>query len=113
MDVLPSDELAPALARSFLKKIVISSDRFRPNDSLTRAEAVTLLIRTSGIPLESGTPSLFSDVAMSNSHRTYLHTFAKYMGIKGGAFEPNRDITRGELAKILYLFDQKRKKESN
>lgn len=47
LDILPSDELAQALTRAFAKKIVANNSYFRPDDSLTRAEAITLLIRTS------------------------------------------------------------------
>lgn len=113
LDVLPSNELTQALTRAFTQKIVVNSNYFRPNDSLTRAEAVTLLVRTSAIPLDTSKSSLFKDVKIKSSHAVYINTFAKYLGVKGESFEPNKDITRGELAKILYLFDQKKNKESN
>lgn len=112
LDVLPSDELTQALTRAFARKIVAKSKYFRPNDSLTRAEAITLLVRTSGIPLDTQKYSLFQDIKTNNSHMVYINTFAKYLGIRGANFEPNKDITRGELAKILYVFDQKKQKES-
>lgn len=110
LDILPSDELAQALTRAFTQGIVSKSSYFRPNDPLTRAEAITLLIRTSGIPLETARYTAFQDVKLSNTHRIYINTFAKYLGIRGTSFEPDKNITRGELAKILYMFDQKRKK---
>lgn len=113
LDILPSDELAQALSRAFTKGIVANAKYFRPNDSLTRAEAITLLVRTSGIVLDTSKSSLFPDVKTKNSHMKYINTFAKYLGLKGQSFEPNKNITRGELAKILYTFDQKKKKESN
>ncbi len=113
LDILPSDELNQALIRAFTKKIVVTGNYFRPNDSLTRAEAITLLIRTSGIPLDTTKYSLFKDVNKKSSHMVYINTFAKYLGIKGKNFEPNKAITRGELAKILYLFNEQAQKESN
>jgi len=113
LDILPSDEIASALTRAFTQGIVAKSNYFRPNDSLTRAEAITLLVRTSGIPLETLNYSLFKDVKTTSSHMRYINTFAKYLGVTGTNFEPNTDITRGELAKILYLFNQKQQKESN
>lgn len=113
LDILPSDELAPALMRAFTRNIVTGSNYFRPNDSLTRAETITLLVRSSGIPVETLKYSLFYDVTTQNSHAKYINTFARYLGIPSGNFEPNKSITRGELAKILYAFDQKKKKESN
>lgn len=113
LDILPSDELAPALMRAFKENIVTGSNYFRPNDSLTRGETITLLVRSSGMPIETLKYSLFYDVNINNSHAKYINTFARYLGIPGGNFEPNKSITRGELAKILYAFDQKRKKEGN
>jgi len=50
-------------------------------------------------------------VTLKNSHITYLNTFGTYIGLKGGNFEPSKDITRGELAKILYMFHKKQQKE--
>jgi hypothetical protein len=101
------------LAQSVENKIVTSSQYFRPNDSLTRAEATTLLIRFSKIKLNTSESSIFKDVKIVNSHMKYINTFAKYLGIAGGNFEPNKEITRGELAKILFIFETKRKKEGN
>ena len=82
LDVLPSDELTPALTRAYVQKIVSRSSYFRPNDSLTRGEAITLLVRTSGLLLETGKYSLFNDVKIGSSHVAYINTFAKYLGIK-------------------------------
>lgn len=113
VDVLPSGELSQALARAFAQKIVANGRYFRPNDSLSRAEAITLLIRTSGLPLDTTNSTAFSDVKIQNTHRKYINTFASYLKIRGTEFSPDQPITRGELAKILYAFDQKQKKESN
>lgn len=114
LDILPSDnELAQALTRAIMGAVVAKSEYFRPNDSLTRAEAITLLIRSTSLPLSATKTSLFKDVKAKNSHLVYINTFAEYMGLRGGNFEPDKNITRGELAKILYLFNQKKQKESN
>ena len=94
VDILSSSELGQALKKAFARKIVAKNNRFRPNDSLTRAEAITLLIRTSGIPLATEKFSLFKDIKANNSHRVYINTFAKYLGLKGQNFEPNKAITR-------------------
>lgn len=99
--------------RALTKGVVTKGSYFRPNDSLTRAEAITLLVRSSGMELNTSKSSLFRDVKAKSSHMVYINTFAKYLGIKGGDFEPNKDITRGELAKILYAFNERKQKESN
>lgn len=81
-DVLPSDEIYTSLEKAFVGNIIVPAKYFRPNDSLSRAEAITLLIRTSGIQLDSGKQSVFGDVKSNNTHMVYLNTFAKYLGIK-------------------------------
>ena len=114
LDILPSNiELAEALSRAYVSKIVSKAEYFRPNAPLSRAEAITLLVRTSGLELDTAKTSMFKDIKSKNSHLVYINTFGKYLGLKGGNFEPNKDITRGELAKILYIFNEKRQKESN
>lgn len=112
-DILPSDEVYPYLARSVQDKIVAKAYLFRPNAPLSRAEAITLLVRTAKLPLATGKYTAFRDVKLKNTHREYINTFASYLKIRGTNFSPDQAITRGELAKILYTFDQKRKKESD
>gem|GEM_PF-6865399 len=109
-DILPSDEVAPYLTRTLQDGIIQKAQRFRPNDSLTRAEAITLLVRSAKLPLDTAKRTTFQDVKLSHTHRTYVNTFATYLNIRGTNFSPDTSITRGELAKILFVFDQKRKK---
>lgn len=109
-DILPSDEVAPYLARALQDSIIARADNFRPNDSLTRAEAITLLVRSAKLPVDTAKRTAFQDVKLSHTHRTYINTFATYLRLRGTTFSPDTPITRGELAKILFAFDQKRKK---
>lgn len=109
-DILPSDEVAPYLARALQDNILARADTFRPNDSLTRAEAITLLVRSAKLPVDTAKRTAFQDVKLSHTHRTYINTFANYLRLRGTAFSPDTSITRGELAKILFAFDQKQKK---
>lgn len=109
-DILPSDEVAPYLTRALQDEIIQKAQRFRPNDSLTRAEAITLLVRSAKLPLDTAKRTAFRDVKLTNTHREYINTFATYLNIRGTNFSPDTSITRGELAKILFVFDQKQKK---
>ncbi len=109
-DILPSDEVAPYLARALENNIITRADTFRPNDSLTRAEAITLLVRSAKLPLDTANHTVFQDVKLAHTHRTYINTFATYLHLRGANFSPDTSITRGELAKILFVFDQKQKK---
>jgi len=74
---------------------------FAPNAGLSRAMAVTLLWRMEGAPTQ-GTADAFSDV---RAGRWYYNAvaWADANGMVGaeGLFEPNRNITVGELAALL------------
>lgn len=78
---------------------------FNPNNSLTRAQAAAMIGRTQ----EKGyaTASLsFSDASAIPAYASYyIQTMAAQHVIGGyadGSFKPNANITRGQMAKILY-----------
>ena len=84
--------------------------RFRPEDSLSRAEAVAMLARLSvdeqGNLLYSGTPGTggFSDVKRGDWYAPYV-AFAKRYGIANGyldgTFRPEQPVSRAELVKLI------------
>ena len=78
---------------------------FNPNSSLTRAQAATMIGRTQ----EKGyaTAELtFTDAGSIPAYATYyIHTMVAQGVISGytdGSFKPQANITRGQMAKILY-----------
>ena len=87
-----------------------SSYYFYPSDTLTRAETVCLLYRiycnAYGTPTVSGSYP-FTDCTNSSWYDTEL-TWAYQNGIINGtsatSFSPNNEITRQELAQILYNY---------
>lgn len=78
---------------------------FNPNNPLTRAQAATMIGRTQ----EKGYATVeltFTDTGKIPAYATfYIQTMAA-QGIIGGytdgSFRPNNNITRGQMAKILY-----------
>ena len=78
---------------------------FNPNNSLTRAQAATMIGRTQ----EKGYDTVeltFTDAGRIPAYaQFYIQTMAA-QGIIGGyadgSFKPNNNITRGQMAKILY-----------
>ena len=84
--------------------------RFRPEDSLSRAEAVAMLARLSvdeqGNLLYSGAPGTggFSDVKRGDWYAPYV-AFAKRYGIANGyldgTFRPEQPVSRAELVKLI------------
>ena len=78
---------------------------FNPNNSLTRAQAATMIGRTQ----EKGYDVVeltFSDANRIPAYATYYIQTMAAQGIIGGytdgTFKPNNNITRGQMAKILY-----------
>ncbi len=83
-----------------------SSDTFGPNDSITRAQAVTILWRIAGSS-ESTNESTFSDVAQDTYYATAVAWATEngiVLGYEDGTFHPNAKVTREQLAAILYRY---------
>lgn len=86
----------------------VSEDEFAPNNTLTRAMLVTVLYRNDGEPaVNKSIP--FSDVDMSAYYADAV-LWAKQNGIVNGIteieFAPNSNITREQIATIIYRYAQ-------
>ncbi len=92
----------------------VSNTEFAPNASLTRAMLVVVLHRLEGEPAvgdnANGVPK-FADVE-SGTWYSEAVAWAASEGIVNGMgdnrFEPNTDITREQIATILYKYSQKK-----
>ena len=84
----------------------VEDSLFAPNSETTRAQLVTILYRLAGEP-EPGGDSGFSDVAAGTWY-TDAVAWAAQNGIVNGVsdteFAPGEDITREQLAAILYRY---------
>lgn len=93
-----------------------SDTAFAPNDSTTRGMIVTVLWRLSGSP-EVGGMIEFSDVEQDAYYADAILWAVKnniVLGYGDGKFGPNDDITREQLATILYRYsDDKSYEESD
>lgn len=78
------------------------TDGFHPNQNVTRAEAIKILLSTTGLDIPEGTTD-FKDVAEGAWYEKYV-AYAQFFKIVGGyndgTFQPNKNITRAEIAKI-------------
>lgn len=78
------------------------NDGFRPNQNVTRAEALKILLTTAELDIPEATTD-FIDVPEGSWYENYV-AFAESNEIVGGypdeTFQPNRAITRAEIAKI-------------
>ena len=89
----------------------VGNGMFEPESSMTRAMLVTVLYRLEGEPAVSGR-SGFSDVTF-NSYYEDAVTWAADNGIVNGTstttFSPNANVTREQMAAILYRYAQYKK----
>lgn len=83
----------------------VSTHHFRPEEKMTRAMLVTVLWRYEGSPDISGTP--FTDVRASDWYAQPVAWAAQsgvVNGVGGGKFDPNGEVTREQMAAILYRY---------
>ena len=85
----------------------VSDTRFAPNQALSRAMLVTVLWRYEGSPKQR--PSTFSDVRRGQWYSEAVSWAAKngiVTGVGDNKFEPDTQITREQIATILYRYAQ-------
>lgn len=78
--------------------------RFGPNDSITRAQMASILIKAFELPLYRDPDYGFKDVVHKNSHRDSIYSMYRLdltTGTTPTTFSPNAPITRGQAAKLL------------
>lgn len=76
---------------------------FKPNNYVTRAQAVVMVVKALGLPLTYQS-SVFSDVASDYWAKDYINTAIRngiISGYSNGTFKPNNYVTRAQMASIL------------
>ncbi len=78
---------------------------FKPNGNLTRAEFASMVYKALGNPENGSTEKTFSDVKEGQWYYKAVMAMATngYInGYENGTFQPNKKITRAEIAQILF-----------
>ena len=84
----------------------ITATTFDPNSTMTRAQLVTILYRAAGSPSVSGGSS-FADVSSGAYYYNAVIWAAKngiVNGVSATSFNPNGNVTREQVASILYRY---------
>jgi hypothetical protein len=79
---------------------------FKPDATITRAEAMKILLEAAGADTEGAEESTFKDVSQGAWYAKYVNYAAENDIVKGyadGTFGVNKNITRAETAKIVSL----------
>jgi hypothetical protein len=80
-----------------------SDGNFRPDESITRAEFVTLMVRILGLKTDKSETG-FTDVSSDDWFAPYISSAVSQKIVKGyddGSFKPNNPITREEISSLL------------
>ncbi|PIZ76252.1 hypothetical protein COY05_01675 [Candidatus Peregrinibacteria bacterium CG_4_10_14_0_2_um_filter_38_24] len=108
-DVKESQWYAAFIQAAYDKGIVsgYTDKTFNPNKPITRAEAMKIILSASGVTIEEPTAdSKFKDVKKKDWFAKYVEYAAAngiVNGYEDGTFGHNKNITRGEVAKIASL----------
>ena len=81
-DIKSDDIVKPYLDYALDRGIVSPNKYYRPDDTVSRAELVKLLIQTAEVKPEE-VDQRFDDVDTNNKLYSYVNTFAQVMGVKG------------------------------
>ncbi|MBE7032464.1 MAG: S-layer homology domain-containing protein [Ruminococcaceae bacterium] len=111
VDIAESDWFFDSVKYAKENKLMsgVSETEFAPNASVTRAMLVVVLHRIEGEPLVEG--AQFTDVESGQWYSNAVAWAANegiVNGVGEGKFAPNSDITREQIATILYKYSQKK-----
>ena len=84
-----------------------STYSFAPKDNLTRGQLVAILYRAAGSPSVTGTTNPFNDVKTGDYYYNAVLWAYKNDVVNGtgaGKFSPNANVTREQIAAILYRY---------
>lgn len=110
-DVLPWSWAYPWV-ETLAARGVVSGDgnhMFNPVRTISRAEAARMLVKAQGWATNTPIPPLFSDVPPDYWAYIYIEAAAYHQvfsGYAGSQFHPNANITRAEIARVLYRLMQ-------
>lgn len=110
-DTDPHEYYAPAVDYCYEKQLFrgISEDKFSPTLAMSRGMVVTVLYRLAGSPSTTGLQSAFTDVEESQYYTEPVKWAAAngiVNGMGNGKFQPNTNVSREQLAAILYRYAQ-------
>jgi len=108
-DLTQSDWFYKAAQFTYEKKLFngVSEDHFAPQGSVTRAMLATILYRVAGEPLTLGSGGGFTDVLPGQWYEQGIRWSAQagiVNGMGDGSFAPGSNVTREQLAVMLYRY---------
>lgn len=105
-DIENNSFIAPYLRKALDIWLISRNSEFRPNDVITRAEFITILVKASGKNILNTWITWFSDIKSTDWFSPYVETFVSIFefNTENKVFEPNNTFNRWQIAQILYSF---------
>lgn len=106
-DISESDDFRLMASRFVDLGILAKQAKFRPQDTVTKGELATMLVRASSLTPVSN-PNFYTDVPETNTLRPYLNSYALQTNTSGN-FYPTNVLSRATTAEMLYGWAQRGK----
>lgn len=106
-DVIKAEWYAPYVCYAKEQKWVngYSDDTFKPNQTVSKAEAVKIILVAYGFDIsEEIESSSFDDVGLTDWYAPYLERAnnSGFLEIKSGKYNPNQGMTRANVSQVIY-----------
>ncbi|MBA4337069.1 hypothetical protein C0416_04855 [bacterium] len=109
-DLNQTDWFCDVVTNAYKKGIIQGDNGYLyPARNVTRAEAIKILLKAKGMEAPTLTENPFDDVYFGEWYAGYIYKAFKLgyvAGVGENLFEPNRSITRAEMAKIVSIATQ-------
>lgn len=93
----PNSWICKIVETALSKGLISANAKFRPEDKITRAEALAMILKGQGIEITAASKSSFNDVKEGWQVNVTETALAKKIISANASFRPNDNITRGEL----------------
>ena len=109
-DIKKNDFVVPYLKKWLDLWLISKNKRYRPDDVISRAEFVTMMVKASKMDIIDTWKAWFDDVKASDWYSKYIETFSTIIKSdwKNKNFEPNNTFNRWQISQILYIFSNLR-----
>lgn len=93
----PNSWICKVVETALSKGLISANEKFRPEDKITRAEALAMILKGQGIAITTGAAASFNDTSIAWQKDVANTALAAKIVSANASFRPNDLVTRGEL----------------
>ncbi len=109
-DISLADPFALQLDAAVDAGILSKNSRFRPDDTVTRAEFIKMLTEFADLPLPAPDSDIFADVGRADPFAAHIAAFARIIDLDTDvdeSFFPHKTLPRKEAFSIVYTYRER------